>query len=491
MSGVNQNRQVYLIGLGLGAPKYLTARALECLATGKLVIFREGTDPRILAMADPDAVLIELDRQADADTFAGAIHSHLISEGEAVWLEPGVGFSNSDQARALNGLIRQGFTVELVPGVDIRQASATVAGLPPESIAHMTLLVDVDSTHGLHKSTLLDRSDDLSGMLKRLVQDGLTEDQQAYFVAGAATADQTMIESSLSSLSEAVTAETDLRTGVVMIGSPTEPAEQVAWLEDRPLRRQRIVITRAARQAREMVDRMESLGAEVFAIPAIEMAPVDDHATIEQAILDMTEGNSYDWMIFTSANGVDYFFEFLMHRHVDFRILTGSKIAAIGPATEQALRRHGLLADLVPEKYVAEGLLEAMVDLELNGAKVLIPRALEARELLPNQLAARGALVTVAPVYQTIRPQHLPHGAAQLIRSGKITLITFTSSSTVVNWLKILDDLDICLDEALKNAQIACIGPVTAQTARKLGLTVDIEATDHTVDGLIQAILQG
>jgi uroporphyrinogen III methyltransferase/synthase len=239
---------------------------------------------------------------------------------------------------------------------------------------------------------------------------------------------------------------------------------------------QRIVVTRAREQAGELTARLRSLGAEVIEFPTIEIRPAEDYRPLDEAIARL---DSYDWLIFTSANGVRFFAARAGERAVRARI------CAIGPATRRALERLHLQADLMPAEYVAESLVEAFASEDLAGKRILLPRAVMARDVVPAELTSRGARVDVVEAYRTA----IPDGAAALAReifSGprKPGWITFTSSSTVTNFVAAAGV------EALAGVRVASIGPITSATARKHGIAVTVEAATYTTDGLVEAILR-
>ena len=245
------------------------------------------------------------------------------------------------------------------------------------------------------------------------------------------------------------------------------------WFERLPLFGQRIVVTRDRRQAAELAEPLEELGAEVLLLPVIEIQPPADPGPLDRAIACL---DSYDWLIFTSANGVRAFVD----RLTDIRMLR-AKVCAIGPATAAAVEALHIKVDRMPKEYVAESLLEALAADDLAGKRVLLPRAAVARDLVPVELTRRGAIVDVVEAYRTVVPEDAAARAREVL-ARKPHWITFTSSSTVRNFVAVAGR------DALQGVKIASIGPITSATARELGLTVDVEADPHTVAGLVEAI---
>ena len=243
-----------------------------------------------------------------------------------------------------------------------------------------------------------------------------------------------------------------------------------------PLAGRRIVITRAEGQGGEFAARLGALGAEAIEFPTISIRPAADFAPLDAAIARLGE---YDWLIFTSANGVRFFAERLKAPPKDLR----AKVCAIGPATRRAVEELGLTVDIVPREYVAESLVEAFAGEDLSGKRVLLPRAAVARDVAPEALRARGAVVDVVEAYRTVIPEDAAERAREIFGVRKPDWITFTSSSTVNNFVAAAGR------KALAGVRVASIGPVTSRTLREHGVAVDVEAPVYTTDGLIEAII--
>jgi uroporphyrinogen-III synthase len=253
----------------------------------------------------------------------------------------------------------------------------------------------------------------------------------------------------------------------------THPEE--GWRTQLPLYGKKYIVTRQSEQAKGMIQQIEELGAQAISVPTIDFVEPDDLSTIADAIRRL---NDFDWLIFTSPNGVRYFFDYLERSGQDHRTLGKTRFACIGPGTARALAKVGFLSDVLPQEFVAEGLLAALDSRDLTGKPVLIPRAQEARDILPQTLKQRGARVVVAPVYKTVHPP-LPDMVQPWFE--EYTRVLFTSSSTVKNWIKTTENRDLpCF----------CIGPITAATAEEENLRVLGVAEVHTIDGLVQEIVR-
>ena len=251
------------------------------------------------------------------------------------------------------------------------------------------------------------------------------------------------------------------------------------------VRGKRILITRAREQSSEFATRLRDLGAEVIEFPTIEIVPPLSWEGLDQAIDQL---KSYDWIIFTSANGVNFFFERLRERGKDCYLPSSLKVCAIGPATAYQLRDRGIQVDYTPKEFIAEAILEGFKQIAVKGRRILLARAREARDVLPQGLRKMSAEVDVVVAYQTVKPKGGSRRLKKLLRDGVIDVITFTSSSTVNHFAELLKKED--LKKLLDGIAIACIGPITARTAKKCGMRVQIQPKQYTIPGLTQAIAE-
>jgi uroporphyrinogen III methyltransferase/synthase len=273
---------------------------------------------------------------------------------------------------------------------------------------------------------------------------------------------------------------------VIVVGEVVKLRDQLNWFEKRPLFGKKIVLTRAQEQAGEFARLLAAYGAEPISAPTIKIVPPSSWAALDHAIETLS---SYAWLIFTSVNGIAPFMERLKHARRDVRALAHLQIGAIGPRTAEELTRYGLTADLVPSTFQAEGMVAAMSQHDLRGTKVLIPRAEVARELLPEQLRMQGATVDVVAVYRTVRPESGLDRLKAELHAGVIDVVTFTSSSTVSNFVELVGGSEEARRMAAKTT-VACIGPITARTAEEHGLPVTIMPGENTVQALAQAIVR-
>ena len=267
---------------------------------------------------------------------------------------------------------------------------------------------------------------------------------------------------------------------IAVIGDVAGLRETLRWFDNRPLFGKRALVTRTRTQAGKLSQRLEALGAIAVEAPTIEIQPLDDYTELDSAVSRLTD---YDWILFSSGNAVEAIFDRIDALNLDSRAFAGTQIACIGPDTSSILQRHGIIPDLIPDTAVAESLLNALTSLDIAGKNILIPKPDIGRDTLPTGLRAARATITEVVSYRTVMPKSSKALVMDAISEG-IDIAVFTSSSTVENLAKLLNDDLACLE----NAKIACIGPITAATAGELGLSVDIVATEHTIDGLVTAM---
>ena len=267
---------------------------------------------------------------------------------------------------------------------------------------------------------------------------------------------------------------------VTIVGDVVRLRETIPWFDSRPLFGKRVLVTRTRTQASSLSDVLTQRGAQPIELPTIEIQLMDDYTELDATLKDAL---NYVWMVFSSANAVDVVFDRLSALRLDARVLHGVKIAAIGPATRRRLLSRGIITDFMPRSFVAEAAVSELGGLGINGTRVLLPQAEIARDVLRQGLAELGASVDAISVYRTVTPENTAERLRDILAEG-IDIATFTSSSTVSNLVELLEGNT----SALKDATIACIGPITAERAAELGLKVDIVASEYTIAGLIEAV---
>jgi uroporphyrinogen III methyltransferase/synthase len=475
---------VYLVGAGPGDPGLMTRRSLELIAAADLILYDRLIPPGALDGARPDAELRYVGKEPGAPAVEqDELNAELVELGRAgrrvVRLKGGDPFVFGRGGEEAEALAAAGVTFEVVPGVTAGVAAPAYAGIPvthrdaASAVAFVTGHEDPDKEGSALDWEALARFPgtlvlymgvrNLPLISERLRAAGRDPQQPAAVVARGTMSGQQTVTAPLAQIAERVDEAGLLPPAITVIGPVAGLRDTLAWLERRPLHGQVVAVTRARAQASELAARLRELGAEVLETPAIRIEP--------RSVL-LARPETYDLICFTSPNGVRVYFEALDR---DARALAGATVAAIGPGTAAELERHGIRADVVPERFVAEGLLEALPDVQ--GMSVLVARAAGARDVLPKGLRERGASVHVLPLYDTVAE---PIAGEALERA---TYVTFTSSSTVHYFL----DGGGALPDG---ARAVSIGPVTSETLRERGIEPHVEAEQHDIDGLVGAIVE-
>jgi len=324
----------------------------------------------------------------------------------------------------------------------------------------------------------------LPDIVGQLITHGRPDTTPVALIRWGTKPEQDTLVGTLADIDKKATESGCTNPAVIIVGQVVDLREKLSWFESKPLFGKKVLVTRSREQASLLSERISGLGGEPVEFPAIAIKEPTDWIPVDHSINELA---NYQWVIFTSVNGVDYFFRRLRHHGKDIRALHGAKLCAIGPKTKAEMEKYGLIVDYVPEEYRAEQIAAGLRDKIAAGDRVLLPRAAEARRVLPEQLRRMGALVDEVTVYRTMPVTGQETVIKDLLRQGEVNLITFTSSSTVRNFRQQVGE-DF-FSSLTKPPAVACIGPVTADTAVELGLPVDIMATKYTIDGLIEAIL--
>lgn len=498
-AGAAQPGTVYLVGAGPGDPGLLTARALELIASGDVILHDRLIPAEALAGARAGAELLYVGKEpGDASVPQDEIESLLIDRARAgksvVRLKGGDPFIFGRGAEEAGAAAEAGVAFEVVPGVTAGVAAPAYAGI---SVTHRDDASAVAFVTGhedpAKPETALDYAalaafpgtlvfymgvKALPRIAERLVAEGRDRGEPAAVVERGTLPGQRVVTATLEGIAGAA-AEAEIRPpALTVVGPVAAHREQIAWLERRPLHGRRVVVTRARAQVSGLAGRLRGLGAEVIELPAIRIVPRLDGDDVRRAVEAL---HTYALVCLTSPNGVRMLFEAMAARGRDARALANADIAAIGPGTARELSAHGIDADVVPERFVAESLVASLAELPLEGKPVLIARAAEAREVLPAALRERGAEVDVLALYETVAEDPPAEAVAA---ASEADFITFTSSSTVANLTTALGD------RLPRGAKVVSIGPVTSAAARDAGLEVHAEAARHDIDGLVEALLE-
>ncbi|NPV92238.1 MAG: uroporphyrinogen-III C-methyltransferase [Firmicutes bacterium] len=501
----SQAGTVYLIGAGPGDHKLITLRGAECLKQSEVVVYDRLVNPRLLALAPPQAEMIYVGKDSNRHVLSqDGINRLLVGkarEGKTVArLKGGDPFVFGRGGEEAEELREAGIPFEVVPGITSAIAVPAYAGIPVTHRQYSSTLTLVtghedpfkpdssiawDSLAGLGGTLVfLMGLENLPEITRRLMAEGLAGDTPVGLVQWGTFAEQRVITGRLGDIVSRAK-ESGLTPPVVtVVGDVVKLRETLKWRETKPLFGRRILVTRAREQASALSKKLESLGAEVWEYPAIEIAPLEDYALIDQKI---DEIENYRWIIFTSANGVQAFFARLWEKGKDVRSLQSASLAAIGPGTSQALAERGLRAEFVPSEFRAEAIAEGLKGRVDPGDRVLLPRARGARTVLPETLSGMGAEVDDVVVYETLVSSSDPDRLKQMMRDHPVDMVTFTSSSTVSNFMQLIGERPEKVS-GLEKAVMACIGPITAATAEGLGLKVGLVASEYTIEGLVDQI---
>jgi uroporphyrinogen III methyltransferase/synthase len=500
---VSERGIVHLVGAGPGDPRLVTVRALELIERADVIVHDRLIPPGLLERARPDVELIDVGkRPGDAGIGQDRINELLIERARSglrvVRLKGGDPFVFGRGGEEAEALAAARVAFEVVPGVTAGVAAPAYAGIPVTHRDQASAVAFVTAHEDPSKpDTALDWEAiaafpgtlvlymgvrTLGDVVTRLIRHGRPPDEPAAVIERGTLPGQRAVSAPLAEIAQRSAEEGVRPPALTVIGPVAAARERLAWLERGPLFGRRVVITRARAQASELAARLAELGAEVIEAPAIRIEPRLDDPDVAGAVSRIASGE-VDVVCLTSPNGADLLMEALAAAGHDARALAGATLAAIGPGTARALARHGLHADVVPERAVAESLARELVARGVDGRRVLIARAAEARDVLPDELGKAGAEVEVVTLYRTVAEAL---GEAERAAVADADYVTFTSSSTVTNFAAALGGGD----GLPPRARVVSIGPVTSATARDLGIEVDVEATRHDLDGLVAALAE-
>ena len=494
--------KVFLVGAGPGDWRLTTLKTADALKLADVVIYDRLADQRILSLAPRTAEFIYVGKASSHHTMKQDDISRLICdkalEGKTVVRlkggDPFVFGRGGEEALLLK---ENHIPFEIVPGVT--SAISVPAGIPVTHRAIATSFAVVTGHEDPAKGESNMRWDKLATatdtivflmgvenlpkICARLMESGRDGDTPAAVIRWGSKACQETLITTVAAAAADVKAAGLKPPAIFIVGEVVNLRKEIAWFDNplyRPLFGKTVLVTRARAQASALTARLEELGADVVEMPAIELVEPDDkYAALDEAIGEL---ETYDWLIFTSANGVDRFFRRLKVCGKDSRKLAKAKLCAIGSATADRLAEYGLLADTVPKEYRAEGIIESLRDLK-PGSKILIPRAQVAREILPEKLREMGCQITVAPAYKTVAAAGDPQPVIAALKEGKIDIVTFTSTSTVDNLVNILGDAKL-----LATAKVAVIGPVTGEACARNGIKITAMAEKYTIPCLVETL---
>jgi uroporphyrinogen III methyltransferase/synthase len=505
---------VYLVGAGPGDPGLITIRGKQLLEGAEVLIYDYLASRKLLKYVPRDAEFIYAGKRGGGkhthtqDEINQMLIDRAMSGKKVIRLKGGDPFIFGRGGEEIEELVKAGIPFEVVPGVTSATAAATYAGIP---ITHRQYTSTVAFVTGHEDPTKADSNiawdklatgvgtivvymgiKNLQSITEKIIRYGRDPHTPVAVVRWASTSEQRTVVGNLENIAEIVRKNDIKPPSLVVIGEVVNLRETINWYEKRPLFSKRVVVTRTRDQASELVNLLENFGAECIEYPTIALEPVASYEILDRALAEI---ETYHWLLFTSINAVDYFFKRLFEMGKDVRDLKGPKIAAVGRVTAEALLSRGIRPDLLPQEFTGDGLAESLAGKGVRDLRILIPRALKARETLPEALGRVGAEVTVAPVYQNVLPtnnagEQLQEELRRALQEKSVDMVTFTSSSTVKNFVRLLDiTTPDEMQKLMSGVAVATIGPITAKTAEQFGLHVDVQPSEYTIPDLVESIV--
>jgi uroporphyrinogen III methyltransferase / synthase len=492
--------RVYLVGAGPGDLGLVTLRAKECIEQADVIVYDHLANPEMLSWARASAEIIYAGKKAGEHALTqDEVNALLVKKAhegnQVVRLKGGDPFVFGRGAEEARAIVDAGIPFEVVPGITSAIAAPAYAGIPVTSRAqnsHVTFFtghedpakgetsIDFAALAKLGGTqVMLMGVERIDSITREMLARGVRADLPVALVRWGTTGRQQTLVGTLADIAKRVADVGFEAPAVAVFGDVVALRENLNWYEKRPLSGKRIVVTRTRKQASALSEQLRALGADILELPTIRVEPPTDLREFAELVQD---AHAYDWIVFTSANAVEAFFEMFFKLYDDAREIGASRIAAIGPATAQRVRDFHLHVDLQPEEFVAESVVrEFQKQGGVENLRILLARAEKARDVLPKQLSDLGAIVDQGIAYRTVPETRDTTGARRRLLEEGADLITFTSSSTVENFLALGLPWP-------KGMQVASIGPITSKTARDHGLKIDIEARRHDIGGLVEAI---
>lgn len=498
--------KVYLIGAGPGDPGLMTVKGLECLKRADVVLYDYLADESLLHHARPGAEIIYVGKKGGDHTLSQeginqllvekALAGHIVARLKGG--DPYIFGRGGEEAEAC---VDAGVPFEVVPGVTSPIGASCYAGIPlthrdfTSTVAFVTGHEDPTKDEsrinwkaladGIGTLVFLMGVKNLPSITRHLIDAGRDPSTQVAVIQWGTRSYQRTVTGTLATITKAVADAGIQAPAITVVGEVVGLRDRLNWFEARPLFGRTILVTRSRAQASDFRVLLESYGARCIEFPTIEIAPLHDYSEIDAAIGHLA---AYNWIVLTSVNAWWAFLERLSAAGRDVRALGGLRICAIGPATAEAIRSCHVKVDVLPPQYRAEAVVEALSGESLEGKRFLIPRARTGRDVLHDELSKRGARVDVVPVYETICPESGTDEVRELLKGRRVSMVTFTSSSTAVNFRGMFGDAEF--DDLLRGVDVGVISPVTAETVAETGLEPTCIAEVHTIPGLAEAIVR-
>ncbi|MEN6463782.1 MAG: uroporphyrinogen-III C-methyltransferase [Syntrophaceae bacterium] len=498
---MHKKGKVYLIGAGPGDPGLITVKGLKCLGEADVIIYDYLVSPELLRHARKDSRLLYVGKKGGEHSITQSELNKLIVEEAAKGVvvarlkggDPFIFGRGGEEAEVLAGAK---IDFEIVPGVTSAIAVPAYAGIP---LTHRTFTstvcfvtghedpnkeqtdIDWKGLSGIGTLVFLMGVKNLPSIIKNLVEGGKSPQTPAALIRWGTTPDQQTITGTLEDIEKKAEEAGFRPPSIFVVGGVVSLRDVLGWFETKPLFGKGVVITRPIEQAHDFIELLAAEGARPIHFPTIKIEPPLYWTGLDEAIDNI---ELYSWLIFTSANGVRFFLRRLREKGRDIRDLKNIRICSIGPATAAMLKKMGIHVEMVPNEYISEGVIKSFSGIDVRGKKILLPRAEIARDIIPEELAKMGASVDVVTAYRTVQSGAKKSELQEHLDKGRVDVITFTSPSTVANFVHIMGK-DFKLPEKVK---IACIGPVTAAAAKKNGFRIDIMQNEYTIPGLVASI---
>jgi uroporphyrinogen III methyltransferase / synthase len=500
---VEKQGKVYIIGAGPGDPGLITVKGMRCLKEADVIIYDHLVSEEIIRQAKDSARFIYAGKKGGAHTLPqDEINRRLVEEAHrghvVARVKGGDPFIFGRGGEEAETLANAGIPFEVIPGVSSAVAVPAYAGIPLTHRGYTSTLAFVTG----HEDPTKDESDidwktlagigtlvflmgvkNLHYITSNLVAYGKGGDTPAALIRWGTTEDQETLTGALSDIARKAEDRKFSPPAILVVGDVVNLRKELNWFETKPLFGKGIVITRPEAQAEEFADLLHAEGARVIHFPTIKIAPPEDYHDLDQVISRLPHDQ---WIIFTSANGVSFFLNRLQEFGRDLRDLKDIRICTIGPATAATIEKLGIRVDLIPEEFISEGVVKAFQEFNIKDNRILLPRAEQARDVIPEGLMKLGAKVDVVTAYRTVNSGKDKSELDELMNEGKVDVITFTSPSTVTNFMEIMGKKYA----VPPHVKIACIGPVTAAAAKKAGLPPDIIQERYTIPGLVETLVE-
>ena len=501
--------KAYLIGAGPGDPGLITLKGKALLEKAQVVVYDYLANKKLLRYVPEDAEFIYVGKKgggvhASTQAEINQILVDKVLEGFSVArLKGGDPFIFGRGGEEIEELVRHNIPFEVVPGVTAASAAATYAGIPITHRQHTATVAFVTGHEDPSKKNSNVAWDKIStgigtlvfymgiknlpNITQRLMENGRDPQTPVAVIRWASTPAHQTVTGTLETISKVVE-EAEIRPpAVIIVGEVVKLRETMNWFEHKPLLGKRIMVTRTRSQASGLVSILEELGADCLEFATIALEAPSSWEELDLALQDLSQ---FDWLLFTSINAIGYFFGRLHEKGMDARNLHGLKIAVVGTATDEELKKYGLRADLLPEEeFTGKGLAQTLVKNGHGACRFLLPRAAKANEDLPTILRESGGDVAIAPVYQNVRPPMREEKLRKEFLERNVDMVTFTSSSTFVNFIYMLNPKDDQeLHSLLKGVHIASIGSITGKAIKERGVTVDVQPETFTIPALVDSI---